>query len=152
MRLPAIPLYQFAIVSAVLVLVPATGMASVESIVTDSFLRRLATAESGCDDSAVNEGEDAHGRYQIRAAYLADANAYLGTSYTLEEMHEPAKAAEVVRGYLLRYGTRHEEGTGRPVTEEDLARIHNGGPNGAGSDATLGYLRKFREVDMEGVL
>ncbi len=41
--------------------------------------------------------EDAHGRWQVRAGYLADGNAEAGTSYALSEMHDPAKAERIVR-------------------------------------------------------
>ena len=78
-----------------------------------AFLDALAAVESNGDDAAVNRREDAHGRYQIRAAYLADANAALGTRYTLAEMHDPAKAERVVRSYLARYGAAWERRTGR---------------------------------------
>ena len=61
-------------------------------------------------------------------------------------MHDPAKAAAVVRAYLLRYGAAFERRAGREATDEDLARIHNGGPRGAERDATLGYAARFREA------
>jgi len=107
------------------------------------FLDALAAVESNGDDAAVNLREDAHGRYQIRAAYLADANAALGTRYTLADMHDPAKAERVVRAYLSRYGAAWERRTGRAATASDLARIHNGGPRGAEKEATAGYGARF---------
>lgn len=114
-----------------------------------AFLEALAEVESNGNDAAVNEREDAHGRYQIRAGYLADANEALGTSYTLEDMHDPAKAEEVVRAYLLRYGQAYERRTGHLATDGVLARIHNGGPRGAEKAATVPYLAKFVGVAEE---
>lgn len=146
MKTTPIPLRDTRLLAAAILSLSAGAIGETSPLVTDAFLRRIAAVESGCDDGAVNAAEGAYGRYQIRAAYLADANDYLGTTYTLSEMHDPAKAAAVVRGYLMRYGARRERATGRPVTEEELARIHNGGPDGASRDATLPYLRLFREA------
>lgn len=119
---------------------------TIAATVSEGFLARLAAIESGGDDLAYNQAEGAHGRYQIREGYLKDANEALGTSYTLADMHDPAKAAAVVRAYLLRYGASYEKRTGLAATDEDLARIHNGGPRGAERDATLGYAARFREA------
>lgn len=111
---------------------PETDMEAFE--IPAALLRAIAAVESGSDDWAWNPEEDAHGRYQIRAAYLADANALLGTRYRLAEMHDPAKAERVVRAYLAHYGTARGATSAR-----DLARIHNGGPRGATKRATLEY-------------
>jgi len=114
--------------------------------VSADFLDRLAAVESGGDDAAYNARENAHGRYQIRSAYLADANQRLGADYTLHDMHDPVKAERVVRAYLMRYGESYERRTGQPATDEVLCRIHNGGPLGAEKDCTLAYAEKFKEV------
>ena len=105
------------------------------------FLDAIAAVETYTDDASVNASEDAHGRFQIRAAYLADANRFLGSSYTLADMHDQAKAERVVMAYLRHYGTE------RGVTSlYDLARIHNGGPRGAEKRATLDYGARVWET------
>lgn len=109
----------------------------------ESFLRRLALVESGGDDAAVNVAEDAHGRFQVRPCYLADANEFMGWTYTLADMHDPAKATRVVAAYLVRYGAAYVRETGRPVTPEVLARIHNGGPSGWRKRSTDEYASRF---------
>lgn len=111
------------------------------------LLDRLAALESGCDDAAVNLAEDAHGRWQVRAGYLADGNAEAGTSYALSEMHDPAKAETIVRAYLSRYGRAFAARAGRAATAEELARIHNGGPRGAESPRTLAYAAAFAATE-----
>ena len=111
--------------------------------IDQTFLDAIAAVETNGNDAAINFAEDAHGRYQIRAAYLADGNAALGTRYTLAEMHDPDKAARIVTAYLTRYGRAFERRTGHEATAADLARIHNGGPFGAKREATLGYAEKF---------
>ena len=114
--------------------------------VSASFLDRLAQVESGGNDSALNVSEDAHGRYQIRAQYLQDANEVLGTDYSLADCHNPEIAERVVRAYLMRYGSAYEQRTGNKATPEILARIHNGGPRGYERDCTISYAEKFKEA------
>ena len=113
-------------------------------LVDARFLAALAAVESGGDDAAVNEREGAHGRYQIRAGALADANRILCTDYTLADCHDPAVAARIVRAYLGHYGAALSA-----PTPTALARIWNGGPNGYKRDATRGYAERFHRAYME---
>jgi hypothetical protein len=118
---------------------PAPENARME--IDQTFLDALAAVETNGNDAAINFAEDAHGRYQIRAAYLADANRFLGSSYTLADMHDQAKAERVVMAYLRHYGTE------RGVTSlYDLARIHNGGPKGAEKRSTIDYGARVWEA------
>lgn len=128
---------------------PAPAPENARMEIDQTFLAALAAVESGGDDAAINFADDAHGRYQITALYLADANAALGTRYTLAEMHDPDKAARIVTAYLTRYGRAFERRTGREATAADLARIHNGGPRGAEREATLGYAERFHRAYLE---
>lgn len=128
----------------------AMSYQTLAAIISPEFLDRLALVESNRDDGAINEREDAHGRYQIRAAYLADANHVLGTAFDLGDMHNRAIAEKVVRAYLLHYGAAMERETGRTASEEDLARIHNGGPRGWAKDATNDYWCRFVGAGAEG--
>jgi len=128
------------------ILAIAMSNCTIAATVSEEFLARIAAVESGGNDAAVNAREDAHGRYQIRAPYLADANEALGTAYTLADCHDPAIAAAVVRAYLMRYGTAFERRTGRAATPVDLARIHNGGPRGAEKAATAEYGNAFLDL------
>ena len=113
-------------------------------LVDARFLAALAAVESGGDDAAVNKREDAHGRYQIRAAALADANRILCTDYTLADCHDPAVAARIVRAYLGHYGSALSA-----PTPPALARIWNGGPNGHKRDSTRGYAERFHRAYLE---
>jgi hypothetical protein len=118
--------------------------------IDQTFLDALAAVETNGNDAAINFAEDAHGRYQIRAGYLADGNAALGTRYTLAEMHDPDKAARIVTAYLTRYGSAWERRTGLTATDEVLARLHNGGPSGPDKAATRGYAAKVLARILEG--
>lgn len=111
--------------------------------ITTDFLAALARLESGNQPTAVNRREDAHGLYQIRPSYLADANRIMGTNYTLADCHRPAIAEEIVRAYLAHYGDAYAKRTGKPVTREVLARIHNGGPRGAEIYSTVDYSMRY---------
>ena len=112
-------------------------------LIDADFLSALSDIESGGDYTAWNKVEDAHGLYQIRPSYLADANALLGRKMTIWQMHDPGDAAAAVRAYLAHYGDAYAKRTGKPVTREVLARIHNGGPRGAEREATADYGARF---------
>jgi hypothetical protein len=53
------------------------------------------------------------------------------------------EAVQVLDRYLAIYATPAR--IGRAVTDEDRARIWNGGPDGWRRRSTLPYLRRFRE-------
>ena len=112
-------------------------------LIDADFLSALSDIESGGDYTAWNRREDAHGLYQIRPSYLADANALLGRKMTIWQMHDPCDAAAAVRAYLAHYGDAYAKRTGKPVTREVLARIHNGGPRGAERESTADYGARF---------
>ena len=52
-----------------------------------------------------------------------------------------AYSKSVIRAYMSRYAM--EQTLGRTVTNEDIARIHNGGPNGWNNPNTQGYWTKI---------
>ena len=112
------------------------------------LLPALAAVESGGEadpNACFGDNGQARGKWQIHASYLADANEYAGTSYTHEEMHCEWKARHTVIAYLLRWGKHYERETGKQVTLEVLARIHNGGPNGWKKKSTRKYWIKVKE-------
>ncbi len=78
------------------------------------------------------------GPYQIWYEYWKDATDFdksIGGKY--EDVENLQYARKVFNAYMRRYAT--ERRIGRPVTWEDIARIHNGGPNGYKKAATLKY-------------
>ena len=54
---------------------------------------------------------------------------------------------EVFQRYMLRYAT--EKRLMRSVTDQDRARIWNGGPNGWKKDSTIGYWEKVQNALLE---
>ena len=111
----------------------------------DALLEALCKVESNCDPDAVGDGGKAIGPYQIWEVYWLDAVEFdpdLGGSY--HDCLNKEYAEKVVRAYWARYA--NERRLGRPVTDEDRARIHNGGPNGHKKKATLKYWKKVKDV------
>ena len=79
------------------------------------------------------------GPLQIHRAYHQDS----GVAGPYERCADLDYAKSVVRAYMRRYAT--ERRLGRAVTAQDIARIHNGGPNGWKRKSTLGYWAKVRK-------
>lgn len=86
------------------------------------------------------DGGAALGPLQIHRACWVDARMPDG-SY--EDCANLAYAKRVFARYMERYATQRR--LGRPVTDQDRARIWNGGPNGYKKRATLGYWNKVRK-------
>jgi hypothetical protein len=111
---------------------------------TDRILDAIRQVETGgCKNpsEAVGDGGKAIGPFQIHLGYWKDAVAFdksLGGTYN--DCRKPEYARRVVRAYLTRYG--------RGKTNEEMARIHNGGPRGHRKSATLEYWERVkREIE-----
>jgi len=118
--------------------------------ITQYILFILMTVESGGNINAVGDGGKALGLYQLHAAYVQDAAEHLCRNHPEVEIEYPAaamnpiSAAHLVKAYMARYAT--EDRLGRPVTVEDICRIHNGGPNGYKKSSTDAYWAKCKKV------
>lgn len=104
--------------------------------------------ESGGNDYALgdqNLPNHAYGCLQIREPVIADVNAHFGTHYYPQQMlgNRPY-SIDVWTKYLAIYAT--DSRIGRPVTDEDRARIWNGGPAGWNESSTLGYWQKIKAL------
>ena len=85
------------------------------------------------------DGGAALGPLQIHRACWQDAN--LEGSYS--DCAGLAYSKRVFAAYMARYATSRR--LGRAVTDQDRARIWNGGPNGYKKKATLPYWNKVRK-------
>lgn len=112
------------------------------NILTLSLLLAISSVESGHDASAIGDGGRSVGRMQIGRAVLADVNRRHGTRYQPADRLDPSKSLVIARLYLATYCT--PERLGRPVTQEDAARIWNGGPDGWRQPGTAAYWRRVR--------
>ena len=103
------------------------------------LIAALITVETGgCrnPDLAVGDGGAAIGALQIHRAVVVDANRIAGTSYTHQQMTNRVAARRVCEIYLSRYASGK--------TNEEAARIWNGGPTGYKKSATLAYWNKVK--------
>lgn len=105
----------------------------------------LRRVESSNRVKAVGDNGKAWGVYQIHPGYVRDVNRIYKTRFTYADRLDPVKAHRMVRLYLDYWGKQYVKRTGRPLTLEVLARIHNGGPEGWRKPATATYWRKVRK-------
>jgi hypothetical protein len=113
-----------------------------EKELTD-VLTAIRTVESNNNPDAVGDNGNAIGIYQIWRSYHKDAVEFDSIGGRYSDCFNPAYADRVVRAYMRRYAT--ERRLGRPVSQQDIARIHNGGPNGWRKSATLKYWEKVKK-------
>ena len=111
------------------------------------LLESICKVESNCDSSAIGDNGNAIGAYQIWKDYWYDActfrdNDDLELSDGYESCYDKEYSKKVVLAYWNRYATMKR--LGRTPTDEDRARIHNGGPNGYKKDSTLKYWKKVQ--------
>lgn len=111
-------------------------------IVTDRLLDAIWFAESS---RRLNppDGDDgkAIGPMQIWPAYFSDAKAYKPKEITFDYQDirgDLEKSKIVVRAYMSRYAPDK-------ATDEQIARIHNGGPTGHKKAATAAYWEKVKQ-------
>jgi hypothetical protein len=134
------------LVAACLLFVPSIGMNAV-GFDWDRFLTALQSVESGGvknPDLAVGDNGKALGRYQLHKIYVDDAVGYdktLRGTYKEIATH-PIDSGRAVMAYLSRY--RQADINSNNV--ENLARCHNGGPNGHKKKATEKYWTKFKRI------
>ena len=114
------------------------------------LLAALIAVESSGDPDAIGDNGLAYGCLQLHAAYVQDAAEYAKQDWTHEDAFDPETAKQIFRAYMARYAT--ERRLGRTPTYEDIARIHNGGPQGFKKTATDGYwLKVKKELAKRGI-
>jgi Destabilase len=128
---------QFTVLSLIAGTVQAGIRASGQSDI-DRLLDAIASVESNANPRAVGDRGRALGAFQIHKRYWRDGTRFLGVSWSYDLARDPAKARQVVRAYLRRYG--------KGKTLLQMARIHNGGPRGHRKKATLKYARKIAKA------
>ena len=97
----------------------------------------LIAVESSGDDFARGDHGQALGPLQIHRAYVADVNERCGTNFRWERMTNRTEAVAVFTRYVRIYAPKG-------ATAEQIARIHNGGPDGHRQPETVAYWRKVR--------
>lgn len=105
----------------------------------------IAYEESRGIDCAIGDDGEALGRYQLHRIYVDDVNRIAKTNYTYDDRLDAEKSLTMVKIYLDYYGKRYTALTGKPVTDEVMARIHNGGPDGFRKQSTVEYWNRVKE-------
>ena len=114
------------------------------------LLDAIRQVESRGNSCAIGDGGRSYGAYQIMEPYYSDAlqfNPSLADNGRMFSdvwgMGSEAYSEQVIMSYMGRYATPAR--LGRQPTNEDIARIHNGGPNGYMRDSTLPYWERVME-------
>lgn len=113
-----------------------------------SLVDALIQVESGGNNYAIGDKHLTHRAYgclQIRKPVCIDVNKALGTSYEPQDMLGNRELSKILYNtYMELYAT--PGALGRPVTDQDRARIWNGGPTGYKKTATVGYWAKVQKA------
>ncbi len=121
---------------------------------SSALISALTEVESGGDDQAIGDEHltnKAYGCLQIRKPCVDDVNRAHGTNYRPEDcLNNRELSIWICERYIALYAT--EKRLGREPTDEDRARIWNGGPNGYKKKSTEGYWRKVKKQLREQAL
>lgn len=108
----------------------------------------LIQVESGGSDNAIGDKhltDKAYGCLQIRKPCVDDVNKVFGTNYKAQDcLGNRQISLYIFDRYMELYAV--ERKLGRPVTDEDRARIWNGGPTGWKRDSTIPYWEKVEKL------
>jgi hypothetical protein len=114
----------------------------------ERLITALVAVESGGDIHAVGDNNltnKAYGCLQIRQSCVDDVNRRCGTNYRAEDcLGNPELSVWMFHEYMAIYAT--EKRLGRKVTDQDKARIWNGGPNGFKKSSTKSYWTKVKKA------
>jgi hypothetical protein len=108
----------------------------------------IMLVESGGDATAIGDNGTAHGCLQLTENYIQDASTHAEENWTVQDAYDKETSAKIFVAYMDKYAT--EERIGRKVTPEDIARIHNGGPNGWSKKSTESYWKKVNSYTNHG--
>lgn len=113
-----------------------------------SLVDALIQVESGGNDNAIGDhhlSQKAYGCLQIRQPCVDDVNELKGTNYKAQDcLGNRNISLFIFENYMSLYAT--EKNIGRKVTDEDKARIWNGGPSGWKRTSTLPYWEKVKKI------
>jgi len=98
----------------------------------------MRMVESGGDDNAVGDGGTSRGPYQISAAYWSDACKAGGVQWDyLQLVWSRPHCEYIMHCFWNHYGAK---------TDEERARIHNGGPNGMQKESAIAYWNRVKAL------
>lgn len=112
-----------------------------------TLILALILVESDGNSKAIGDNGLAYGCLQMHASYVKDANEYANTYWEHKDAFDPITSLEIMKAYMKRYA--NNDRLGRYATAEDIARIHNGGPNGYKKASTDAYWSKVKSKLIE---
>ncbi|KKL62561.1 hypothetical protein LCGC14_2183980 [marine sediment metagenome] len=107
----------------------------------------ISVVETGCSESSMRfaelKGKNGElGPFQLTEIYVDDVNRIAGTEYRYYDRSQIGMCRGMITIYWDYYATAKR--LGHEPTLEDLARIHNGGPNGYKKQSTKVYWDKVK--------
>jgi hypothetical protein len=103
------------------------------------LLSALIQIESGGNDLAKGRHGEL-GALQIKPILVRDVNRIMGTHYAHQQVTNRAVSTFIANAYLAHYG--------KNLSDENLARIWQGGPKGHRKTSTRAYARRvMRELE-----
>ena len=114
-----------------------------EPIIQDKLIAAIIQVESGGDTLAYNSKEDAVGCLQIRPIMVREVNRLVGKdSFTLSDRWSKVKSIQMFN--ILR---SHLKG----ASDEQIARVWNGGYNGHNIPQTMQYWNKVKKYTQKNI-
>ena len=114
-----------------------------EPIIEDPLIAAIIQVESGGDTLAYNSKEDAVGCLQIRPIMVREVNRLVGKdSFTLSDRWSKVKSIQMFN--ILR---SHLKG----ASDEQIARVWNGGYNGKNIPQTMQYWNKVKKYTLNNI-
>jgi hypothetical protein len=120
---------------------------SAPAVSVSPLINALMLVESGGGDGWIGDKskvQKAYGCLQIRQPVVDDYNCWCKTSYRAEDcLNNRGLSVKICQVYLDHYAAICR--LGHEPTDEDRARIWNGGPNGWRHSSTDSYWEKVRK-------
>ena len=128
------------LLNATILLSAQTATAATASGIDNNLIKAIHQVEtSGRLGPIKGDNGAALGPLQIHKAYHADS----GIPGPYSQCADYDYSVRVFKAYMARYATVRR--LGRKATAQDIARIHNGGPNGYKRNSTLAYWAKVKK-------
>jgi LysM repeat protein len=110
----------------------------------DIFIDSMCILESGgkisSSDIIFGDGENARGPLQIWKEYFQDAQEFSDDLIVKSGKYEDVDDFEFSKRVVIQYFNRYADMSLKNENFEELARIHNGGPNGSNPN----YVKKYK--------
>ena len=127
-----------------IILILIVGMSFIlNATPSNKLIYAICKVESNNGMYVVGDNGKAIGCLQIWKSVVDDVNKYSKVKYTYVDRYDKVKSYEMFKLYIGHYAT--EKRLGRKPTNEDIARIWNGGPNGYKKTSTIKYWNKVKK-------